>query len=85
MLTAKEARKLTNLFNSKEKIEEYVEHLSFYIKQEASMGESCLLFIMPNEYKDIEQLIIDEFKDLGYKIKPSNLYCYNNPLYKLEW
>ena len=85
MLIAVEARKLTDIFNSKERIEEYIEYLSFYIKQETSMGESSLLFIIPDEYKDIEQLIVNEFKDLGYKIKPSNLYCYNRLLYKLEW
>lgn len=83
MLTAKEARKLTDSFNDRKRAKEYVENLLVYVKGHALEGEDSLLFFI--DCIELEDFIVQEFKKLGYTIKSSNLCYEHNPLYKISW
>ena len=83
MLTAAEAREITNDFVSRTKAKESVEKLSPWIKEQALKGEDHLLFIV--EHLELEDFMVQEFKDLGYKIVKQKFWIDYCPVYIICW
>lgn len=82
MLTAKEAREITNDSVSRVRAKEKVEELSPWIKEQALKGKDHLLFtVKPLE---LEDFIVQELKNLGYGVEQS-FYLYKYPMYTIYW
>ena len=83
MITAAEAREITNDFVGRTKAKENVEKLSFWIKEQALKGKDHLLFIV--EHLELEDFIVQEFKDLGYEVFKQKFWIYDCPVYIIYW
>lgn len=84
MLTAMEAREITDNNNNRQKAKENVEKLSYYIKERALEGEDYLLFFL--EHVELKDFMLQEFRDLGYIVeRVGRLYYEGYPLYRINW
>lgn len=83
MITAKEARKITDDSVSRVKAKEEAEKLSSWIKEQALKGKDYLLFtVQPLE---LEDFIVQEFKNLGYEVVKQKFWMYDCPMYMIHW
>lgn len=83
MLMAADAREITNDFVSRTKAKESVKKLSPWIKEQALKGKNHLLFIV--EHLELEDFIVQEFKDLGYEIVKQKFWIHDCPVYIINW
>lgn len=83
MLTASEARKITDDSVSRAKAKEEVEKLSRWIKEQALKGKDHLLFIV--EHLELEDFMVQEFKDLGYEVVKQEFWYRGCPVYLISW
>jgi len=82
MISAAEARKITNDSVSRIKAKEKVEKLSPWIKEQALEGKDHLLFVV--KQLELEDFIVQELKNLGYGVEQS-FYLYKCPMYTIYW
>jgi hypothetical protein len=83
MITAAEAREITNDSVSRTKAKENVEKLSPWIKEQALKGKDHLLFVV--EHLELEDFMVQEFKDLGYEIVKQKFWMHHCPVYMINW
>ena len=83
MLTASEARKITDDSVSRAKAKEIVEKLSPWIKQQALKGKDHLLSTV--EHPELEDFIVQEFKNLGYEVVKQEFWYKGYPVYLISW
>ena len=83
MLTAVDARKITNNSDKYISVEEKIEKLSLVIEEKAKQGYSYIVvFVSP----EIENLYIHVLKHLGYKVEKLNIkYLEYYHIYKVSW
>lgn len=83
MITAAEARKITDDSVSRVKAKEKVEELSLWIKEQALKGKDYLLFTA--QPLELEDFIVQEFKDLGYEVIKQEFWTHGCPMYVIHW
>lgn len=83
MISAAEAREITDDSVSRAKAKEKVEKLSLWIKEQALKGKDHLLFTI--EHSELEDFMVQEFKDLGYEIVKQNFWMHGYPIYEIHW
>lgn len=83
MISAAEAREITNDSVSRVKAKEKVEKLSPWIKEQALKGKDHLLFTVQS--LELEDFIVQEFKDLGYEIVKQEFWMDGCPVYAISW
>lgn len=83
VLTAKEACEITNDLNSRMKAKEKIESLSPWIEEQALKGKNYLLFSI--KHLELEDLIVQELKDLGYEVFKQKFQIYDCPAYIIYW
>lgn len=83
MLTAAQAREITNDSDSRIKAKEKVEKLSPWIKGQALKGKDHLLFSIQS--LELEDFIVQELKSLGYEIIKQKFWMYGCPMYVIHW
>ena len=83
MLTAAEARAITNDSNNRMKAKEKIEELSPWIKEQALKGKDYLLFIV--QHLELEDFIVQELKNLGYEVIKQKFWIYSCPMYVIHW
>ena len=83
MLTAAQAREITDDSVSRAKAKEMIEKLSPRIKEQALKGKSYLLFFI--EHLELEDFIVQEFKNLGYEVVKQESRYRGCPIYVIHW
>ena len=79
MISAAEAREITDDFNGQIRAKESVENLTFWIKEQALNGKDYLIFTI--EHSELEDFIVQEFKNFGYRIFKQD----DHPIYIIYW
>ena len=83
MLTAAQAREITDDSVSRAKAKEMIEKLSPWIKEQALKGKDHLLFFI--EHLELEDFIVQEFKNLGYEAVKQKFWYRGCPIYVIHW
>lgn len=83
MLTAVDARRLANDFERRKQAKEKIESLSPWIEEQALKGKNYLLFSI--KHLELEDLIVQELKDLGYEVFKQEFQIYDCPVYIIYW
>lgn len=83
MLTAAQAREITDDSVSRAKAREKVEKLSPWIKEQALKGKDHLLFTV--QHLELEDFIVQEFKNLGYGVIKQEFWMHGCPMYAIHW
>lgn len=83
MLTAAQAREITDSFVSRAKAKERVEKLSPWIKEQALKGKNHLLFTI--QHLELEDFMVQEFKNLGYGVVKQEFWKRGCPMYVIYW
>lgn len=84
MITAAEARAITNNRENYEQVRECIEKLSPHIKAQALIGNRYLFFFI--DHLELEDLITAKLKDLGYEVfKEKSRYMGCPAYYTIRW
>lgn len=83
MISAAEARKITDDSVSRERAKENVEKLSPWIKEQALKGKDYLLFTI--QHLELEDFMVQEFKNLGYEVVKQKFWKHGCPIYVIYW
>ena len=83
MISAAEARQITDDSDSRMKARENIEKLSPWIKQQALKGKDYLLFIV--EHLELEDFMVQELKNLGYEVVKQDFWKHGCPIYVINW
>ena len=83
MLTAAQAREITNDSASRAEAKERIGKLSPRIKEQALKGKDHLLFVV--QHLELEDFMVQEFKNLGYKVVKQEFWYKGYPVYAICW
>ena len=83
VLTAVDARRLANDFERRKQAKEKIESLSPWIEEQALKGKNYLLFSI--KHLELEDLIVQELKDLGYEVFKQKFQIYDCSAYIIYW